>query len=480
MDHNSIPRQPSALPLLLVTALFLLFFLFNPQVIADWRVYSFDDGTYSHAYLMLLVIAFLYWRAWRQQQLLVRWNPWFFLLFIASLLLYLWLTIAQLAFFSRLAMPLVLAFMLASLLRVNASVLVPVSLVWFITPVWNGLNGVLQKISVMGVNQIMRFTDVPTLVEGNFVHIPSGTFEIADGCSGLRYLITALALAIIYCFLNLTRKRAIAIFFLAAIAGALVTNWIRIALLIYIGDYTEMQSSLINDHNTFGWYIFVPFVFLLFYFGGKLEPPQPPPPPLVPVQRGGWPVVGVGAVLAVLAVISGLSIHLYQQGDVRWLAPTFDLGSAVPGTREVERPSPVVFVWSRRVAEQLQVDGTTVLVQRYFFDGETDAHKADFYLNSAIPDGWSLIDRRYTEGRTVLLLADPQGRRAVVHYWYQAGQRQSGNARQFRIHRLLEALRLNQGTALHWYFAYCTQSDCELESAQLGRIVAASPGNQHW
>ena len=33
-----------------------------PQVISDWRTYSFDDGTYSHAYLMPLIIVTLLWQ----------------------------------------------------------------------------------------------------------------------------------------------------------------------------------------------------------------------------------------------------------------------------------------------------------------------------------------------------------------------------------------------------------------------------------
>src|SRR5690606_30068102 len=33
-----------------------------PQVISDWRTYSFDDGTYSHAYLMPFIIVTLLWQ----------------------------------------------------------------------------------------------------------------------------------------------------------------------------------------------------------------------------------------------------------------------------------------------------------------------------------------------------------------------------------------------------------------------------------
>jgi len=458
MDRHSLSLRP----LLLLAMLFAVFFLFNPQVIADWRVYSFDDGTYSHAYLVPFVIGFFYWRAWRQRQLGLRWSGLFFLLFISSLLAFLWLTVAQQLFFYRLALPLVLVFALASVFRVNASLWVPVSLLWFITPVWGVINGYLQWLSVAAVNWIMGFTRVPTYVEGNFVHIPSGVFEIAGGCSGLRYVIVAVFLTIAFCFLNLQRKRSMALFAILALLGALVTNWIRIALLIYIGNYTEMQSELIADHNMFGWYIFIPFIVVLFYVGTRLERAAPPLPAALPAATGR-PGIPAAIVLLSMVVMSGVGVNYYQTGNLRWLAPTFDVEAAVAGTHALEQPTPLVYVWTRReVLQQPTVVGP-VLVQRYFFTGETDGHKADFYLNSPVPWGWRVADTTHRERYTILTVEAPQGRPAILLYWYQVGERRSGNSRRFSFYRLLEALRLNQTTALHWYFAWCGPSGCQEE-----------------
>ncbi|MDO8863767.1 exosortase [Haliea sp. E1-2-M8] len=469
-------ERQSMLPLLVIAGIFSLFLLFNPEIIADWRIYGFDDGTYSHAYLMPFVIGFLYWRAWRQCQLQLRWNGLFYLLFLASLLGLLWLIVAQQSLLSRFAIPLVLAFALASVFRVNASLWVPVSLVWFIVPIWGGLNGILQAISVSAVNWIMSFSHIPTFVEGNYVHIPAGTFEIADGCSGLRYLISALALAVIYAFLNLSRARSVAIFFITAILGSLLTNWLRIAALIYIGDYSDMQSDMVRDHNVFGWYLFVPFLIVLFYVGSKLEPRLPAPkPPLDASAFTGSPVKAILMVMLPLVLISGVTIHLYQYGTLRWLVPTFDVDRGV-GTSIFSEPSPVVYVWSSREEENVALEGTQVSVQRYFFEGETEGHRADYYLNNPVPRGWRVTDSLQSDHYTRLLIEHAGGQKAVLVYWYEIGQRKTGSRQAFRIYRLIEAVSLNNRTALHWIFAGCGDSSCRVETEQLQRWVDRSSG----
>ena len=72
---------------------------------------------------------------------------------------------------------------------------------------------------------------------------PAGTFEIADGCSGLRYVITALALVVFYSALFLRRYRSMVILGLFALLGSMLTNWLRITALILIGHFTDMRRG---------------------------------------------------------------------------------------------------------------------------------------------------------------------------------------------------------------------------------------------
>ena len=131
-------------------------------------------------------------------------------------------------------------------------------------PGWGLLTAILQKVSTNAVTFLMSYSGIPTFVEGNFVTIPAGVFEIAGGCSGLRYLIVSLAISSLFSFLYIKNTKKALLFFTVAILGALITNWIRITALILIGEYTDMQSDLMTDHNVFGWYLYIPFMFLLF------------------------------------------------------------------------------------------------------------------------------------------------------------------------------------------------------------------------
>lgn len=456
-------------PLLLLASLFAVFFLANPSTIADLRTYSFDDGTYSHAYLMPVVIAYLYWRAWKQQQLVLRWNPYFFVLFAGCLLLFLWLQLAQQALFARVLLPATLILALASIYRVNASLLIPASLLWFITPIWSLINGILQKISVVAVSEIMRWTHVPTFVEGNYVHIPAGTFEIADGCSGLRYFIVSMALGVIFSFLNLKRARSILLFFAIAILGSLITNWIRIVLLILIGDYTQMQSSLMDDHNMFGWYIYVPFIALLFYFGSFLDrdcatEPKPEPAVTKPCSAAA-PV----AVLSCLLVFSTLSTNLLNQQPQLYPIASID----VDGARQSDSfngISPQIFAADTWQHEQLQLGHHILFVQRYVFFGHNDASRSNYYLNDPVPVGWQVLQQQTLEDSALLKIGSRSGQTAMIRYWHQIGPHRTASGLQIRQYRLQQALRLNQVTELHWFLLYCDQIDCQEEQQKIRNL----------
>ena len=58
----------------------------------------------------------------------------------------------------------------------------PVGYLYFAVPVWSLVNTPLQSLTTAAVTVVLRVTGIPAYVEGNFVHIPVGTFEIAGGC----------------------------------------------------------------------------------------------------------------------------------------------------------------------------------------------------------------------------------------------------------------------------------------------------------
>jgi len=195
---SQVRREHNPWPLVWALLLPVVFFAVNIQIINDWRIYSFDDGTYSHAYLMPFMSAYLLYTGWRCGELSLRWSWVFATLFVVSLLMYQWVDIAHQRFVARAFVPLCLLLMFLSMYKASRYLVAAAALFCFVAPIWGPVNEFLQWSSVHAVATIMGYTAIPTFVYAEYVQIPAGTFEIADGCSGLRYVIATLALVWFY------------------------------------------------------------------------------------------------------------------------------------------------------------------------------------------------------------------------------------------------------------------------------------------
>ena len=135
--------------------------------------------------------------------------------------------------------------------------LFPLGFLYFALPLWGDLVGILQHLSVNATHALIWLTGLPAYMDGNFVRLPAGTLEIADGCSGLHFLIVGLAMAALYGELSrdsLLRRIA----WLCLMGGlAIVANWLRIFVIVAAAYATEMKTFLVTvDHYWFGWLVF--------------------------------------------------------------------------------------------------------------------------------------------------------------------------------------------------------------------------------
>src|SRR5690554_8110709 len=69
----------------------------------------------------------------------------------------------------------------------------------------------------------------------------------------------------------LSRFRSRLMLFGLGVVFALVANWIRVFVIIYMGYKTNMQSSLIDDHDNFGWWVFAGTLVPLYFIARRLE-----------------------------------------------------------------------------------------------------------------------------------------------------------------------------------------------------------------
>ncbi|WP_166259684.1 exosortase [Marinobacter salicampi] len=287
-----------------------------PTLIVLSRVWLSFDGSFSHGFLLLAVTVGLSVITWRRTRPEVGFYwPWL-IPFVLSLLVYLSGRILMIETFQYLALMPILGSGLLLMWgwRQTVPFIIPVGLLIFAMPFWDYLSWPLQVVTV-SINQLMLTPlNIEFVVEGVFVYFPGiGAFEIAHGCSGLRYLLVGVTLSTLYGELNYRFWRSRFVLIAMGILLSLIANWIRVFVIIYQGYETEMTSSLIADHDMFGWWVFAATLVPLFFFGRHLEKREDaqvaressatPVQGNAPAARKSRPLVGgVGAVLPLVLV----------------------------------------------------------------------------------------------------------------------------------------------------------------------------------
>jgi EpsI family protein len=138
--------------------------------------------------------------------------------------------------------------------------------VFLVMPIWGVLKTPLQVISADMTELILRFIGLAVYREDFTFVVPGGAFLIEPACSGLGFFLSSCLLSVIYSkVFKLTATKTI-VLFLAAISISIFSNWVRIIIIMVVGNATQMQHPIVSDHLTFGWMLFslmlVPFILI--------------------------------------------------------------------------------------------------------------------------------------------------------------------------------------------------------------------------
>ena len=138
---------------------------------------------------------------------------------------------------------------------------VPFAWIYFAIPVWEYLVPLLQLMTVTVTQAILRLLDIPAVVDGFHVTLPTGSFQIAEGCSGRRYFVMTLTVASLAGVIARLPGRRFVLLMVSAVFMALVANWLRVLIIILAGHLTHMQHYWVTvEHASLGWIIFVVLV----------------------------------------------------------------------------------------------------------------------------------------------------------------------------------------------------------------------------
>ncbi len=238
-----------------------------------------DNSIYTHGYLVAATAA---WLIWRRREYIngapaAPVSGALVLLFVAELL---WLLAFQsgigLGYLILLPVLLWLVVLIGFGLGVARVLLLPLAYPYFAMPIWGVLNPLAQWGTVFAVRPLLYMAGVNAYFAGNVVHLSSATIEIAGGCSGLRYIMVALAIATLLGELRNDSLRMRVQLLALATALAVIGNWIRVFIVILAGDLTHMQNYLVkHSHVGFGWCVFA-VAMLIFFLIERRWPVTPP------------------------------------------------------------------------------------------------------------------------------------------------------------------------------------------------------------
>ena len=382
-------------PVLLLCALVPLLYT-GPATALHGLWLDQDSPTYMHGYLLLFISAVLIWRSGEHAPpLTLQPNKAGIVLLTVVGLILIACTQTGLRTPAMTLLPAVAAFAVLALFgkAVFQRCLFAIGFLIFALPLWSSINSVLQWGTVFAVRGLLTVADVPVLFEANRVHLPSGSFEVAGGCSGLHFLIAALAIAALLGELNgdtLRRRRKVMV--LAAVM-AIAMNWLRVFSIVLVGHLSQMQNYIVaKSHYGYGWVLFALMMAVFLFIERRIAwetVPVPGPAGVPPAQSVRQPV----AAALVLALLALLLPPLWQQLAARPAQlPSVAVLPALAGWQSA--PVPVIDPWRvlfDGIDEQQQQSfssstGQRVDVYQGYYIRQDLTHKFAGYHNSPFVD----------------------------------------------------------------------------------------------
>jgi len=282
---------------------------------------TWQSGSFSHCYLILPISLYLIWE--RRESLASvapRIAPGG--LVALSLLALAWLVgnIAGVLFvqeFALVAMLPALAWTLLGTMAVRVMVF-PLAFLFFAVPAGLSLIAPLQGATAHIAVRALDLSGVPVLREGYLLILPNGAWEIAQECSGIRFLIACVTLGTLSAFLLYRSWIRRLIFIGASIVVPIVANGLRAYGIIMLGYLSNNRLAKGVDHLIYGWLFFSFVLAFLLATGWHWRQDTSPKAPVAETRPAAQGVdsnrraitrVGCAVAAVVLVALGPLSAH---------------------------------------------------------------------------------------------------------------------------------------------------------------------------
>ncbi len=285
--------------------------LLHQSFAAIWELWQLS--TYQYAFLMLPAAVYLAWSRRRElavQAITPSWNV-LAVLVVLTLAWQVGRATAVQAVEHTAAVLAVPAMVLLVLGRSVANTITfPLVLLLTLIPIGEVLTPTLMVITAEIASGLLKLFGVPFTRDGQFMSLAGGNFLVADVCSGVRYLLASVVLALLFGHLNFHSIRKRLLFMAVTAVIFILGNGVRAFIVMTVASATNMKVFGGRDHVFFGMAFFAVLLLLLFWIGSRYTDPLRPSP-ILATEPGAIEMRKVGAALvaAVLVLAAGLAMQ---------------------------------------------------------------------------------------------------------------------------------------------------------------------------
>lgn len=341
--------------------------------------------------------------------------------------------------------------------RVAAACAFPLAYLLFLVPFGDELVPALQMITAVMVIWLTEASAIPAVIDGVFIDTPAGLFEVAEACSGVKFLVAMAALGVLVaysCFTSWSRR---IVFLAACLIVPIIANGVRAWGTIYIAQSAGLEFAEGFDHVFYGWVFFalvVAGLLAVFWRWFDRDPDD------LGIDFSRWarddhraasasrPLWHLGAVAATLAVFPAWNLAAAQvEADI----PARIAFAPVPGWTQVDHAPQVA--WQPRMTGAdhrllgrfRDAQGRTVDVVFGLYAAQSEGREAGAFGQGAlVPDTpWRRLALWPGDGSAhgEILFANGMVKRHALTS-YRSGDRITGSVTRLKLATLADRLTL--------------------------------------
>ncbi|MCW1428155.1 exosortase A [Novosphingobium sp. JCM 18896] len=346
--------------------------------------------------------------------------------------------------------------------RIGAVLAFPLAYTIFLVPIGDELIPALQMITAAITIGLVHLSGVAATIDGVFIHTPAGLFEVAEACSGVKFLIAMAAFGVLaaeVCFARWPRRLA---FLAVCLVVPVLANGVRAWATVFAAQYVGAERASGFDHIVYGWIFFALVIALVLALSWRFFD-RPIHQPMVDLDRiaasrliARLETLRIGTKPAVAGLVAILLVAQVWARAADALAAPMPEAIALP---QVAGWQPVAYrpslPWEPRaqgadhrlMGRYADAAGDEVDVFFALYAAQGEGREAGGFGQGALPPSglwaWQSPGPAVPDARTDRILAEGHVER-LAYTWYRTGDLLTGSNARLKLANMGDRLILRE------------------------------------